>query len=148
MYIFLRGLHNLVRWLVVFGGVWALLSTLQGLFSRSAWNRTHQRAGVLFTSSLHLQLLLGIVLYVISPLIASGLRDIGAAMQSQRIRFFLVEHLLLMLLAIVAAQLGFSLARRAGSDREKFVRALIGYSLAALLLAFGIPWWRSLIPWA
>jgi hypothetical protein len=51
-----------------------------------------------------------------------------------------------MILALLAAQLGYSLAKRAKDDRGKFVRSSLGYLVAALLMAYGIPWWRPLFP--
>lgn len=146
MYLFLKGLHNVVRWVVVLGGVAAVVVVLRGLFSRATWGETERRVGLVFSSALNLQFLIGILLFVVSPIVRTGLRDMGAAMGNDQMRFFTVEHTLLMLLAAVAAQLGYSLSRRAGSDRARFVRASIGYVLAVVLLAVGIPWWRPLLP--
>ncbi|UCH24499.1 MAG: hypothetical protein JSV66_11125 [Trueperaceae bacterium] len=148
MFELIKGLHNLLRWIVVFGGVYALWTSLRGLISGGVWAPTDRRAGLIFTSSLNVQLVLGIVVYLFSPLVRGAFGNMGAAMQDDHLRFFAVEHLVIMLLAVVSAQLGYSLARRAPTDRAKFVRSSIGYLIAALLLVYGIPWGRSLIPWA
>jgi hypothetical protein len=148
MFELIKGLHNLLRWIVVFGGIYALWTSLRGLASSGTWAATDRRAGLIFTSSLNLQLVLGIVVYLASPLVRSAFGNMGAAMQDDQLRFFAVEHLVIMLLAVVAAQLGYSLARRAPTDRGKFLRSRVGYLIAALLLLYGIPWGRSLIPWA
>lgn len=146
MYQLLLGLHNILRWVVVLGGLYAIIVSLQGLFTKAQWTDTHKRAGLIFTSAFGLQLIVGIVLYVISPLIKVALSDMSAAMKSDQLRFFSVEHFTVMLLALVAAQLGYSLGKRAESDRAKFMRSGIGYVVAGLLLAYGIPWWRPLFP--
>lgn len=147
MYELIKGLHNIVRWVVVFGGVYALVTALRGLFTGATWGATDKRAGVIFTSALGLQLILGILLYFVSPYI-QGLMGAGmdTVMANSEARFFVVEHFTVMLLALVAAQLGYSLGKRAPSDRAKFVRSSVGYVLAALLIAYGIPWWRPLLP--
>lgn len=145
---FLTGLHNLLRWVVLIAGVLAIGATLRGLFTRATWTDGVRRLGLVFLSSLHVQLVLGLILYVFSPLVRNALGNMSAAMQSDELRFFVVEHFTLMILAIVAAQLGYSLSKRVEGDRKKFVRASIGYSLAGVLLIVGIPWWRPLIPWA
>jgi hypothetical protein len=149
-YEILKGLHNILRWVVVLGGLYALILTLQGFFSRSAWTATVQRAGLIFTSALNLQFVLGLILLFISPYVQglwSGMRtDASAIMGNREARFFAIEHWFTMILALIAAQLGYSLAKRAKSDRAKFVRSSIGYVLAALLIAYGIPWWRPLFP--
>ena len=142
MYEFLKGLHNLLRWVVVLGGVWALVVMLRGLMTRASWGKGERTASSVFTYGMHSQLLVGIVLYVITPLLTAGM----SAPLSERL--LLIEHAATMILAVVAAQLGTSLARRAESDRAKFLRATIGYAVALLFVAWATPWGRSLVPWA
>ncbi len=146
MYELLKDLHNILRWVVVLGGVYALLTSFRGLFGRAAWTASDRRAGLVFTSSLNLQLVVGLLLYFVSPLVQGALQNMSAAMQSDQLRFFAVEHLTVMILAVVAAQLGYSLAKRAPSDRAKFVRSSAGYLVAAVLVAYAIPWGRPLLP--
>ena len=40
-----------------------------------------------------------------------------------------------------------AMARRVASDRGKFVRATIGYAVAAVLIVWITPWGRNLVPW-
>lgn len=141
MYLFLKGLHNLLRWVVVLGGVWALIVMIRGLVTQARWGRTERVASSVFTYGMHAQLLIGIVLYVVTPLLAAGM----SAPLSERL--LLVEHAATMILAVVAAQLGTSLARRAEGARAKFLRATIGYAVALLFIAWATPWGRNLIPW-
>jgi ABC-type dipeptide/oligopeptide/nickel transport system permease component len=146
-YQILKGLHNIIRWVVVLGGIYAIVTSLQGLFNNGKWTDTNKRAGLIFTNALNLQFVIGLILFFISPyikgLLASGMSNIMSNSQS---RFFVVEHWFTMILALVAAQLGYSLAKRANTDRAKFTRSSIGYVLAALLMAYGIPWGRPLFP--
>lgn len=141
MYEFLKGFHNLLRWVVVLGGVWALIVMIRGLATQATWGRGERTAASVFTYGMHGQLLVGIVLYVITPLLTAGM----AAPLSERL--LLIEHAATMILAVVAAQLGTSLARRAKTDRASFLRATIGYAVAMLFIAWATPWGRSLIPW-
>jgi hypothetical protein len=64
----------------------------------------------------------------------------GTTMKDPVMRFFAVEHPFMMLLAVIVAQAGFSLSKRAGSDRAKFVRAAICYTISAVLILAAIPW--------
>lgn len=139
---FLRGLHNLLRWIIVLGGVYALVLMLRGLLARARWTAKEGTAARTFTYALHLQLLIGLILYAITPLVSGGM---GAALSG---RLLLIEHAVLMILAVVAAQLGTSLARRAPQDRTKFVRSFTGYLVAMLLIFWSTPWGQNLIPWA
>jgi ABC-type dipeptide/oligopeptide/nickel transport system permease component len=146
-YEILKAIHNIVRWVIVLGGLYAIITSLQGLFTNGKWTDNNKRAGLIFTSALNLQFIIGLILFFISPyikgLMASGMSNIMGDSQS---RFFVVEHWFTMILALIAAQLGYSLAKRASNDKAKFMRSSVGYILAALLMAYGIPWGRPLLP--
>lgn len=142
MYEFLKGLHNLLRWVVVLGGVYALFVMIRGLATSARWTATEGLAARVFTYGMHSQLLIGLILYGVTPLVRGGM----SAPLSERL--LLIEHATIMLLAVVAAQLGTSLARRAEADRAKFLRATLGYAVAAVFIVWATPWGRSLLPWA
>ena len=145
---FIKGLHNLTRWVVVAGGIWAIYSSVRGLLTKNRWTPMVQRSGLIFTIALQLQFVLGIVLYLISPLVGGALNRLDRPIQSHEVRQFTFEHPILMLLALVAAQLGYSLSRRGNNDRVKFIRASIGFVIAGVFLFVGVPWSsRPLLPW-
>lgn len=147
MYPYILGLHNIVRWIVLIAGAWAVILAWRGWIGRRQWTATEGRATRVFLGVLDLQFAIGLVLYVVfSPLTRQGFRDVGAAMRDAPIRYFLLEHPMIMFLAIAAAHIGSAQIRRAGSDAERFQRASIflGLSLAALI-GF-IPWARPLVP--
>lgn len=147
MYPFILGLHNIVRWIVLIAGVWAVILAWRGWLGRRQWTATEGRATRVFLGVLDLQFTIGLVLYVVfSPLTRQGFRDVGAAMRDAPIRYFLLEHPLIMLLAIAAAHIGASQIRRAGSDAERFQRASIWLGLSLAALAGFIPWARPMVP--
>ena len=145
---FLTGLHNLTRWLVVLAGLLALVTMVTGLSGRK-FGPGDRRAGLIYTIVLDLQLVIGLLLYFISPLIQAGMQDMGAAMSNPDLRFFLVEHSVIMVLAVAAGHIGSSMAKKASlPDRSRFMRAAIFYVISLALIFFATPWGRSLIPWA
>lgn len=148
MYEFIRGLHNILRWLVLLGGIAAVVVTLRGVFSRAAWGDLERRLGSTFAGLVDLQVVLGLLLYFISPLTASNFGNMGSVMSNDELRFFLVEHLVIMIVAAVVAHVGVAAARRADSDRTRFVRSSIAFVLAMALIIYGIPWDRPLLPGA
>jgi len=139
-YSFLRDTHSLLRWVVIVACLWALMRVWSGFFGRSEWTRKDQMAGLVFTSLLNIQLILGLILYGISPITRAAMSNFAAAMKDGTLRFFAVEHLAGMLLAVVIAQVGYSISKRATTDRRKFLRAAVAYSLAAVLIVASIPW--------
>ena len=67
--------------------------------------------------ALDVQMLLGLLLYgVLSPYTAAAMKDFGAAMRDPVLRFWAVEHLTMMLSAVVLVHVGRVLARK---DRRR-----------------------------
>ena len=143
MYVFLLDLHNLLRWVIIIVGVIAVATALRGAFAGQHWTGQHNALGRLFTISVDLQLLIGLLLYfVFSPITTGAFSNFGAAMKNDHVRFFLVEHLPLMIIAIALVHIGASRARRLDRARP----AAIFYTIAMVVMIIAIPWWRPLVP--
>lgn len=84
----------------------------------------------------HLQFVIGLVLYFTSPKVVFA----ASSMKSDVLRFFLVEHILLMLIAVVLITIGYSRSKRALTDAKKFKSILIFYLIGLILILAGIPW--------
>lgn len=140
MYGLVLTLHSLIRWVVVIVGVAVVVRSLVGFFGDRKWAQLDDRLGLIFTSSMDLQLLLGLLLYVVSPLTRAAMSDMGAAMSSAPLRYFAVEHVIIMIVAVVLAHIGRSRSRKAIGDHSKFKQAAIFYTLAMLAVLLAIPW--------
>ncbi|PZA08150.1 MULTISPECIES: hypothetical protein [unclassified Meiothermus] len=143
MYDLILALHNFTRWLVLIATVYVLWRSWRGLRS-GRYQALDRMAGVAFTSTVDLQLLLGILLLAFSPLMQNAWANLGAAMQNPGLRFFLAEHPVVMLAAAILAHVGNARVRRAATDVLKHRQALLFYGLSTLLILLAIPWWR---PW-
>lgn len=146
MYVGLLHLHNLTRWLVLIAAVFAIAVALRGLLGARPWDKLARVSSSVYVGVLDLQMLIGLVLYVISPLIRAGWGDLAAAMAIQQVRFFTVEHALIMIVAVALAHVGSGLARKASTDRARYGRTSLFFSLSLLAILAGIPWWRALFP--
>ena len=67
MYIFLVWLHSITRWIVLLGGVAALSSVYSGLLSKRAYSGIDRGTGIFFTAAFGFQVIVGLILYFISP---------------------------------------------------------------------------------
>jgi hypothetical protein len=144
MYSWVLLLHNLLRWVVILTALYLLFRTYAGLFGRSAYTTQDAAAGRWFTISLDVQVLFGLLLYfVLSPKTRAALANFGAAMSDSSLRFFAVEHILMMVVAVILGHVGTAQVRKAVGDRAKFVRSAIWYTLAILVLLAGIPWTQA-----
>jgi len=145
VYSFLLSAHNIVRWVVVALAVWTLVSAYTGLLQTRPWTETDRKSGSFFTISMDIQLVIGLLLYfVFGPWARAILSDFGAAMSNDELRYFAVEHFLVMIIAVALAHIGTVRIRRAEGDTAKFRNAAIWYTLSVLAVLGGIPWDRPL----
>jgi len=146
MYPIVLTLHNLVRWVVVILAVAATVRAFIGWFGKKEWTALDNRLGVLFSSSMDVQLLLGLLLYFfLSPITRAALKNFGAAMSNSELRFFAVEHVTVMFAAVVLAHIGRMLSKKATEATAKHRLAAILFGLAILAIVSAIPWSRPLI---
>jgi hypothetical protein len=133
--------HSIVRWLVVIAALAAVVKAFYGWITKMSWTKIDDQLGIWFTSILDLQLLVGLVLYVfLSPITQTAFSNFGAAMKDTVLRFFAVEHISIMILAVVLAHVGRALSRKAVEPLQKYRWAAIGFGLAVLAILFAIPW--------
>jgi uncharacterized membrane protein YqhA len=133
-------IHSVLRWLVVIAAVAAAGKALAGWLGKQPFTKLDDRLGSAFTIVMDVQLLVGLILYVfLSPLTQAAFQDLGAAMSDGTLRFFAVEHLAVMVVAVVLAHVGRATSRRAADDK-KHQRAAIWYGLALLTILFATPW--------
>lgn len=145
-YVVMLTLHNVLRWVVIGTAVFALVRMFGGLLARRGWLMLDGKAGQWFTIALDVQLVVGLLLYfVFSPITTTAFANMGAVMSNSVLRFYVVEHILLMVVAVVLAHVGTMTARRAATDRARFMRGAIFYSLAVLSVVAAIPWDRPLL---
>lgn len=144
---YVLGLHNIVRWLVLMAGAWVVILAWRGWLGRRQWTRSEDAATKAFVGMIRFQLLIGLALYIFfSPLTKAAFGDVGAAMRDAPVRYFFLEHSLIMFAAIAAANVGAVLVKKAPSDAVRFQRASVWFGLALAAVAGFIPWARPLIP--
>ncbi len=136
MFDFALDAHSWLRWAALVAG---LLATFTAFTSGASGKA--DRWGLLFMIVMDIQLLFGLALYLaLSPTTAAIFGDFGAAMRDPVARFWAVEHISLMILAIVMAHLGRILARKARTPESRRKRMLMCFTLSMILMLAGIPW--------
>jgi len=137
MYGWVMALHSWIRWLVIVAGA---VAVVRAFMERGAWSAADDRAGVVFTTILDVQVLLGLLLYLwLSPIVAAARHDFGLSMQNAPLRFWLVEHPIGMIAAIALAHVGRARIRRA-APQTKTRAARIFFTLALILVLLSNPW--------
>lgn len=88
----------------------------------------------------HLQLLGGLILYFTSPIVELAFANSDQLMSNDTYRFFAIEHILTMLIAIALITIGYSRAKRKTEDRLKFQTLASFYLFGLILALIRIPW--------
>jgi hypothetical protein len=128
MYEFIQKFHSGWAYLALLLLVIVTLNSVLGMVSKkefSSKDRTIALLGLIFS---HVQLLVGLVLYFISPLGKAGLSE----MSNAAIRLTALEHPLINIIAIVFITIGWS--------KAKFKTISIFYGIGLLLILARIPW--------
>ena len=133
-------IHSTLRWLVLVLALIALARAISGVTGRREWLPADGAIGAWFTGSLDLQMLLGLVLYFfLSPFMKDAFADFGAAMRNPPLRFFAVEHITGMIVAIALAHIGRARSKRPGPAAQRHKTALVFYALALVIMLGSIP---------
>ncbi len=133
-------MHSWIRWAVVLAGLYAFVRAALGTSRRSPWTPADDRAGFWFGTVLDLQMLVGLILYfLLSPLTSAALHNFGGAMKDPILRFWAVEHVVGMIIAIALVHVGRARARRTDSLRRHRVAAIF-FGLALVVIVASIPW--------
>lgn len=140
MYSVLLTLHSWVRWLVLISLLFALFRAYKGWFSKSAFSAFDNSVRHWTATIVHIQLIIGVWLYVISPIVKFFLHNFTEAVHQTNPRFFGMEHAIMMLTAITIITIGSAKAKRKKTDREKFKTMAIWYTLGLIIILTSIPW--------
>ena len=143
MYELLKLLHSFLRWAVLLLLLATIIKSLNGLFSKRGFTKSDDKISLFMMISAHTQLLVGIILYFVSPFVQFGNTT------DKEVRFFTMEHTSMMIVAIVFMTIARISSKKGKTDNVKFKRLFI-YSLIALVIIIAaIPWPFSPIsrPW-
>jgi hypothetical protein len=132
--------HNILRWAVLLFGLWALINALTGTFSKRNYTSTDNKVNLFFMISCDIQLLLGLVLYFGNSWFDNLKSNTGEVMKNAALRFFSMEHSLMMIIAWLLVHIGRSMVKRSDIDAQKHKRSLIYFGMAIVIILAMIPW--------
>jgi hypothetical protein len=140
MYTFILATHSLIRWLVLTSLLFAIYLAYRGWLSGKNYSRFDDNTRVVTTIIAHTQLVIGLALYFISPIVNYFLHHFNVAVHERQIRFFGMEHVTMMLVAIVLITIGSAKAKRKPDSQQKFKTMAIWFTIALLVILSSIPW--------
>ena len=143
MYTALQYLHSYFAYLLLAILIFSLIYAIVMFVRKRQFTEKVRKVALVGFIATHLQLLIGLVLYVISPV---GLFNFsGEAMGDPMSRLYILEHPLTMLIGIVLISIGYIKAKKPGDDVRRFRYIILFYGLGLALILLRIPWqvWPS-----
>ncbi|MGK6352381.1 hypothetical protein [Parapedobacter sp. DT-150] len=135
MYTGIKHLHSTLAYVLLAGLIISILYVLVAYIQNRAYNRKMALVGLICA---HLQLVVGLVMYFVSPY---GIKNVsGAAMKDGIARLYFLEHPLMMLVAIILITIGYSRAKRLPTAKKQNASVLVFYVIGLILILSRIPW--------
>lgn len=135
-------LHSVLRWVILIVALWAIIKMAAGMNGKKVFTPSDKRPALFFQIFMDIQLLVGLYLYFVGEW---GLKSInrsgfGEVMKTAITRFFAVEHLVGMLIAVILVHIGYGATKKASPDKKKFSKAFWCFLIALIVILVSIPW--------
>ena len=140
MYTTILTLHSIFRWLVLALLMAAIVRAYIGWLGKQEFTNRDNLLRQATASIAHIQLVMGLWLYSVSPLIDYFLRHYKDAVHMRQIRFFGMEHSLMMLVAIIIITIGSVKAKRKTTDIARFKTMAIWFTIGLVVIVANVPW--------
>ncbi|WP_435414326.1 hypothetical protein [Polaribacter aestuariivivens] len=136
----MKDVHSYWAYLVLAILIFAVINAIVGFTQKKQFKDKDLRIGLFALIVSHIQLLIGLAWYFMSPWYKALKADAGTVMGEKATRLLAVEHPIMMILAIVLITIGWSKHKKKTRDAEKFKTFAIFYGIALLLILSRIPW--------
>ncbi|TDE06595.1 hypothetical protein [Flavobacterium hiemivividum] len=136
MYEFLKEFHSGWAYIALVLLVVAVVNALMGMFTKKEFTAKDRKIAIFGLIGTHTQLLIGLILYFVSPL---GFASLGQ-MSDKALRLTSLEHPLINIIAITLITIGWSKHKKMTTSESKFKTFSIFYGLGLLLILSRIPW--------
>ena len=128
----INNLHSGLRWVSLILLIWAIANA----FSAKHFEKKHKMVNLFAMVTLHIQLVIGLIQYFTSAKVQFS----EGWVKEPLLRFYGMEHLAGMLLAIILITIGYSKAKRKENDADKFKVIRLFYSIGLIIILLSIPW--------
>ncbi len=134
MYTGLIHTHSLLRYLVLILLLAVIVKSFLGFSNKQSFTKLDNMLGLSLFSVTHTQLLVGLILFFVSPHVQFS----GAAMKDAVTRYWTTEHNVMMLIAIVFITMARITTKKMNIDTAKHKRLFIYNSIALVIILVAI----------
>lgn len=136
----MKDIHSYWAYIVLAILIFTVVNAIIGLQQKKKFTDKFFRLGLFTLIVSHLQLLIGLGWYFMSPWY-KALKNNGSEIMGDKLtRLLAVEHPTVMILAIILITIGWSKHKKKTTDSAKFKTFVVFYGLALLLILSRIPW--------
>lgn len=135
MYEFIQKFHSGWAYIALILLVFAILNSVMGVTSNKEFTAKDRKIALFGLIGIHIQLLVGLILYFVSPLGLSGFN-----MKDAALRLTSMEHPLINLIAIALITIGWSQHKKLTESPAKFKKIAVMYGLGLVLILLRLPW--------
>jgi len=139
MYTGLQHLHSGIAYLALLALIIVIFLMLVGALTGREFSEKDRKIAMIAFIFAHVQLLVGLILYFVSPLGFSLLTG-GGAMSDPTARLTALEHPLINIIAIIVISIGYIRAKKMTVAKSKFRSIYMMYAIGLLLILSRIPW--------
>ena len=136
----MKHIHSYWAYLVLLILIVAVVNAIIGFTQKKQFTDKDLRIGLFTLIVAHIQLLIGLGWYFMSPWFKALKENSGEVMADKATRLLAVEHPIIMILAIALITIGWSKHKKKTTDSAKFKTFAIFYGIALLLILYRIPW--------
>jgi hypothetical protein len=129
-YTIVQHLHSGFRYIILVLFIYTILQAFIGWLAGRPYTNRNRISNLVAMISAHTQLLIGIVLYFLSPLVQFN----ADTMKNPTTRYFTVEHWVMMLIALVLITIGHSKSKKLVLPEAKHKIIALFYTLALLII--------------
>jgi len=134
-------IHSYWAYIVLIVLIATVVNALIGLLTKKDFKAKDLRISLFTLIAAHIQLILGVIAYFTSTYFQAMLsHGMGYVMKNSILRKHLVEHPLMIIIAIALITIGFSKHKKKTTDNGKFKTIFTYYLIALLLILAVIPW--------
>jgi hypothetical protein len=127
-------LHSIVRYFVLIMIIVLVFKSLAGWLGKAAYTPSDNKISLFTLIATHTQFLLGIILYFVSPFV----RFSSDTMSDPHLRYWTMEHVTMMLIAVVLITVARSTSKKIVDDVARHRRLFILNAIALLIILAGI----------
>ncbi len=127
-------IHGIVSTAFTLTALTILIRSIRGWSLKKAYTKLDNSISILFLVFLYVQLILGILLYFVLGDNQSGAHSMEEAMKQTAIRYWALEHFIIMIFALFLSQIGWVFIRKAKLDLNKHKNTLFYFGVSILLI--------------